>query len=210
MLIRIWFRLFTLIRIWIGILTSSEWCESVTSGLQTLNGSILSPYAFIVSAYGHLWLHLGLLRSWIRTLMRIRVRIQLLLCCGSGLIFPKWCGSGSGSATLVSTHFVRNSQAIELWFTNCLIANHTIMFIICHCHICHFAKADDLVICPLSFFLSMVQFLIFSFQLFWLKRRLGLVKISLQYSQTPLVRQWTLTSTPPESSFFRALAMLKL
>jgi hypothetical protein len=42
--------------------SSSKWCQSATTGLQTLQGSILNLQAYIVSFHGPPWLHLESLK----------------------------------------------------------------------------------------------------------------------------------------------------
>ncbi len=99
---------------------------------QVYGPFILSLFASIVSVYGPLWLHFGPSKT-LNSVLDVDPDPVSQNDADS-----RWTGSGSGSAIVVSSHFVRSSQAIELWFTNCLIANPTIMFIICHSHICHF------------------------------------------------------------------------
>ncbi len=68
----------------------------MSSGLQTLAGSILSPYAFIVSVYGLLWLHFGPSKALNSVLDADPDPVSQndADSCGTG--------SGSGSAIVVS------------------------------------------------------------------------------------------------------------
>jgi hypothetical protein len=64
-----------------GSCSSSKWCESATTGPQSLQGSILNIQASIVSVHGPTWLHLEpkktltLMQIWIQLFNLMRIRL---------------------------------------------------------------------------------------------------------------------------------------